>query len=341
MRSLWLRPKLGIAAAAGAAAIWGLPWVVVCCTGSPAYFQQVIDLILIWSLVALSLTFLAGSAGQVSLGQGGFVAVGAYANALVTLKLGWPTWSGYLLACALASLTGVLIGLPALRLRGPYLVMATLAFAAIVHGVATNWISVTEGPSGISGIPSPEPFGKPIFTEFEFYPLLVSAVVVAMALVELLTRSQRGIRIRAVRDDELAAAAIGIRPAYEKTVSFAISAAIAGLAGALLSSFVGYISPDFFTIDQSILALTMAIMGGVFSVWGGLVGASVLLVVAEYMRGFAQYQLITYGIAIILVVTIIPTGILGGIERLFWRVRARKATRAEPTKGALTDGNRS
>jgi branched-chain amino acid transport system permease protein len=238
----------------------------------------------------------------------------------------------------LSGVVGVVVGLPALRLQGPYLVMATLAFAGIAYGVALNWIDVTRGPQGMAGIPKPSLFGTPLTTPFQFHYVLLLALALTIALVLVVKRSQRGLRMRAIRDDPLAAEALGIRSATEKTVAFGVSAAIAGFAGALLSVFVGYISPDFFTIDQSILALTMGLIGGIASIPGALIGAFGLSLTNELLRDFAQYQLIVYGVVVIVVVLIIPGGVMGAIERLLQRRRSQRSPAADDVREAVGHG---
>jgi branched-chain amino acid transport system permease protein len=313
-----------------ALAVAGLlvPLGVECCTGNPAYLQQIVDLTAIFAIATLSLTLVSGVAGQLSLGQGAFMAVGAYGTSLLSVERGWPLWAAAVAACALCAVTGVLVGLPALRLRGAYLVMATLAFAGITYGVVLNWTELTGGPQGVQGVPAPAPFGEPIVSERGFYYLILAALVIAFALVAIVRRSYRGLRMRALRNDELAAMAVGVRPAYERTAAFALSGVLAGGAGSLLAVFVGYISPDLFTIDQSVQILTMGLLGGITSLLGAVVGAAAVQALAEALRDFSEYQLIAYGVAIVLVVTALPDGIVGGLRRLgtaLWGLTRRRA----------------
>lgn len=312
-----------VAIAAGVVLALMVPFIVEATASNPAYLQQVIDLIAIFAIATLSLTLLSGVAGQLSLGQGAFMAIGAYGTSLLSVRYGWPIGLAAVAACALCAVTGVLVGVPALRLRGAYLVMATLAFAGITYGVILNWTEFTRGPQGIQGIPAPAPFGEPIVTERDFYYLILCGLAFAVVVVTITRRGYRGLRMRALRNDELAAMAVGVRPAYERTVAFAISAVLAGLAGSLLSMFIGYISPDLFTIDQSVQILTMALLGGMTSVLGGVVGAAAIQTMAEALRDFSEYQLIAYGIAIVVVVTLLPDGIVGGVRRLFARLLTR------------------
>jgi len=316
--ALVLRGALGAAAVAVALLV---PAIVEATAANPPYLQQVIDLIAIFAIATLSLTLLSGVAGQLSLGQGAFMAIGAYGTSLLAVRYHWPLGLAALAACALCAVTGVLVGVPALRLRGAYLVMATLAFAGITYGAILNWTEFTGGPQGIQGIPAPAPFGTPLITERDFYYLILAALALALAIVTVVRRGHRGLRMRALRNDELAAMAVGVRPAYERTAAFAISAALAGLAGALLSMFVGYISPDLFTIDQSVQILTMALLGGMTSVLGAIVGAAGVQTLAELLREFSEYQLIAYGAAIMIVVILVPDGIVGGLRRALARLR--------------------
>jgi branched-chain amino acid transport system permease protein len=319
--------RIGGVVALGAVALL-IPAGVECCTGNPAYLQQIVDLAAIFAIATLSLTLVSGIAGQLSLGQGAFMAVGAYGTSLLAVERDWPLWAAAIAACALCAVTGVLVGLPALRLRGAYLVMATLAFAGITYGVILNWTELTGGPQGVQGIPAPAPFGEPIVSERDFYYLILVVLAASFALVAIVRRSYRGLRMRALRNDELAAMAVGVRPAYERTVAFALSGVLAGAAGSLLALFVGYISPDLFTIDQSVQILTMGLLGGMTSLLGAVVGAAAIQALAEALRDFSEYQLIAYGVAIVIVVTVLPDGIVGGVRRLgiaLWGMRRRRA----------------
>jgi branched-chain amino acid transport system permease protein len=328
----------GVATAAVVVLALLVPAIVEMSVANPAYLQQVIDLTGIFAIATLSLTLLSGVAGQLSLGQGAFMAIGAYGTSLLSVRYGWPIGYAAIAACVLCAITGVLVGVPALRLRGAYLVMATLAFAGITYGVILNWTDFTGGPQGIQGIPAPAPFGEPIITERGFYFLILAGLAFTIAVVAVTRRGYRGLRMRALRNDELAAMAVGIRPAYERTVAFAISAVLAGLAGALLSVFVGYISPDLFTIDQSVQILTMGLLGGMTSIVGGVVGAAAIQALAESLRDFSEYQLIAYGIAIVLVVTLLPDGIVGGVRRLFVLVTGpRRRGRAAKPKSPMPE----
>jgi branched-chain amino acid transport system permease protein len=298
-----------------------LPPLVEGMASNPAYLLQVIDLTAIMAIATLSLTMVSGVAGQLSLGQGAFMAIGAYGTALLSAEHGWPLSLAGLVSCLGCGVVGVLVGVPALRLRGAYLVMATLAFAGITYGVILNWLDLTGGPQGVQGIPAPTVLGTQVTTESGYFYLILCGLAFAVAVVAIVRRSYRGLRMRALRNDELAAMAVGIRPAYERTAAFALSGVLAGLAGALLSVFVGYISPDLFTIDQSVQILTMGLLGGITSVVGAIVGAAGVQVLAEALRDFSEYQLIAYGVAIVVVVTLLPDGIVGGVNALIRRVR--------------------
>jgi branched-chain amino acid transport system permease protein len=276
------------------------------------YLFRVLAVALIFSILALSLTLVAGQAGQVSLGHAGFFGIGAYASALLTTQAGWSPWLGLPAGALLAGVIGAFITYPALRVRGHYVAIATLGIGQIVAFTLLNWESLTRGPMGITNIPPITLFGTPIVRPAEFYWLaLVVSTLVALLLWQL-SRSHLGRSWRAIREDETAALTVSIRADHYKALAFGLSAAIAGLGGALVAHFYGYISYDSFLARESILTLTMVVLGGMSSIPGAFVGALALIGLPELFRPLADYRYIIYGFVLLLVIRFRPRGLIGG-----------------------------
>jgi ABC-type branched-subunit amino acid transport system ATPase component/ABC-type branched-subunit amino acid transport system permease subunit len=284
------------------------------------YYVFVMATLAITAIVGIGLNILLGLAGQVSLGHVGFYAIGAYTVAIfmVTLKLSF--WIALPAAVALSALTGALLALPALRVRGPYLAMVTIAFGFVVEHSIVEWDEVTGGQNGIMGVPKPQLFGT---TLGERGIALLAIVVVALLVYAFwrLSRSSWGSAMRAVKDSEVAAESIGLNPVAIKTLAFTLSAACAGLAGALFSPLSGFVTPSTFAFLQSILFVLVVIVGGAGTVSGPLIGAAIVVLLPEVLAGLAEYRLLFFGALMLVVLWAAPEGIVG--EALRW-VRRRR-----------------
>lgn len=282
---------------------------------SNTYYLFILGTIAVTTMVAVGLNLLAGLSGQISIGHAGFFAIGAYVGSLL-LKAQWNLWIALMLAAAGAAVTGVALAGPALQASGPYLAMITIAFGIIVERVLIEWVGVTGGFGGISGIPKPSFLG--------LSPALREVVLMAIALAflsvvsfALLKRHPWGKALRAVRDDEIAAASVGLNPLSVKVMAFALSAGLTGVAGVFFASIVGFVSPDSFTFHRSILFLLAVILGGLGSAEGAFIGALILVVLPEFLHDFADYQLLVFGTLLLLTLQLAPTGVVSFFNR--WR----------------------
>ncbi len=290
------------------------PWII------PEYWLAQLTFILIYSIVGLGLMLLAGFTGLFSLGHAAFLGVGAYTQAVLT-SMGWPFPLALACAAGLSAAVGLVVGLPALRVKGIYLGMATLSFGFIVEEVFARWEKVTGGNSGIH-IKAPDLFGWKLNSGEEFYFLcLVIAVLSTLAIVNLL-RSPTGRAFVAIRDSEISAQSMGIHLARYKTLSFALSAALAGIGGALYAHKLQFISPEQFNIIQSIDLLLMVVIGGLGSVHGAFLGAIFLISMPQVISLGKDYlpaaigqapglQSVVYGAVLIAFVLFEPLGIYG------------------------------
>lgn len=286
----------------------------------PEYWLAQLTFVLIYAIAGLGLMLLAGFTGQFSLGHAAFLGVGAYAQGVLT-NAGWPFPVALLMAALLSAVVGVVVGLPALRVKGIYLGMATLSFGFIVEEVFARWESVTGGNSGLHLKPLTLA-GRELGEGPGFYFLCLLLTVAATLAILNLLRSPTGRAFVAIRDSEISAQSMGIHLAYYKTLSFALSAALAGVAGALYAHKLSFISPDQFNILQSIDLLLMVVIGGLGSVHGAFLGAIFLISMPQLIalgKGYLPeaigqapgLQGVVYGAVLVLFVLFEPMGLYG------------------------------
>jgi branched-chain amino acid transport system permease protein len=292
------------------------------------YLLKILTFAGINALVVVGLALLFGHAGQVSLGHAAFVGIGAYVCAYCTVRLEWPWVLAFAAAGAVAGLGGLLLALPSLRLRGHYLAMATLGFGQLMTLAFVEAEPVTGGVDGFGGIPFPTLGPIRVEEAASLYWLVWVAVGVALLVTFNVTSTRPGRAMRALHGSELGAQASGIDVVGVKVRTFVMSALLAGLAGALYASVVGFVSPSVFTLAASVTLLAMTVIGGTGSLAGPLV-AAVLLTLLQYPDALAKglpsetaqtlqsYQEDIYGLAIILVVVLAPRGLAG-----VWRRRS-------------------
>ncbi|MEO7007946.1 MAG: branched-chain amino acid ABC transporter permease, partial [Caldimonas sp.] len=266
------------------------------------------------------LNLVMGYGGQISLCQAGFFGVGAYVSGVLALRYGVPPLLGIFAALLGAALSALVIGLPALRLRGNYLAMATLGFNAILSVLFSELVPLTGGPNGLAGIPSIAVGSFAFDGPGRFFWLAWAAGAVLMALLALLLASRAGRALRAVAGSEVAAASMGVDPFRSKLAAFMFSAACAGVAGALYAHFNQYASPETFSFSTSVLLVVMVAIGGWGHYWGPLFGAAVFTAVPELLRRFQDSELLVFGAGMIVVLLFMPAGIAGMSQRLTaWR----------------------
>lgn len=266
------------------------------------------------AFLSVGITLLLGVAGQVSLGQAGFYAVGAYTSALLTTRLGWPFWLALPAAGTAAASAALTLG-PVFRLRGHFLAVATAAFGEIVRLVLINWSVLTNGPRGITAIPPPR-FGSWVVESVSAYYYLVLALLAAALWVGIrLRRGRLGRAWRALGGNPEAAEASGVPVTSLKALAFALAAFAAGLAGSLYAHFVGFVSPHTFTFEESVRILAMAVLGGLGSFTGGVGGAVALTLLPELLRPFEQYRLLILSGLLLCILVFFPRGLAGLWER--------------------------
>jgi branched-chain amino acid transport system permease protein len=267
----------------------------------------------IFGLLALSLTLVAGTVGQISLGHSALLLIGAYASALLSANMGWPPVLTILLAGGVTAAIGTLLIYPSFRLRGHYVSIATLGIGEIVGLVILNWDSLTRGPIGVTGIAPLSLFGRPLSDARSAYWFALAVLVVLAWLQLRLLRSHLGRTWRAIREDDIAARAYGVKPNRYKAIAFACGGLSAGIGGAIAAHLYSYINYQTFDSQVSILGLTMVILGGLGNVPGAIVGSLALVGLPELIRFAAEYRMLVYGVVLLLLVRFRPQGLFGTV----------------------------
>ncbi len=283
------------------------------------YLISIATFACIWAVLALSLNILTGYAGQVSLGHAAFFGIGAYASAMLTVKAGWPFWPAFLAAILITGLVGGVLGLPSLRVRHDFLVLATMGVNFVVVAVF-KYVAFFGGAMGIIGIKKPTLFGMPLRGVW-FLLLAGTYLALTLWLSHYLSRTWAGLGFATVREDEGAAEAVGVSVPRFKIYAFAISAALAGGAGSLYAHFLGSVFPDHFVFVESIGIMSMVVFGGIGTLRGPVVGAFILKALPEYLRVVGDYRYAIYGGVLVLMMIFQPQGLLGDESWLWKRVK--------------------
>lgn len=296
--------------------IWSLgpPLAVLCLVGIwgsslSGYWLHVVDNALIYVILAISLNIALGLGGLVSFGHSAFFAVGAYAVGLATTKLDWSFWLSLLVGLAAAATLGLICGLASLRVGMHYLALITLGASVSVQVILGTWTSVTNGTDGVAGVPPITIGGTPFTTDRMYLWLLLGAAAVAVALFAMVDLSRFGRRLRLLAVGETLAELLGVRTATLKIAAFALSGAIAGLAGALYAPWLGYVDPSLSGIDVTIAVLVMLAVGGAGSGTGAVLGALVISLVQEWLKFLGDFQNLSYLLFAALILLLVPRGL--------------------------------
>ena len=267
------------------------------------YIQGIVYLFSINLISVMGLSLLTGFTGSFCFGQAGFMAVGAYTTGMLTKLVGWPIWLGIICGALAGALISIPIGLPTLKLKGDYFAIATLGFAEAMRLILENLQQYTGGARGIPGI---ETMHSPV-------PVLIIAIIIYV-LIRFYVASTHGRSCIAIREDEMAANCIGINSPRMKTISFFVNGLLAGLAGALLAHYVGFIQPSMFGMAKSTELIIMVIFGGMHSVTGALLSTFMLTSLPELLRAAAIWRLVAYGLLVVIIMVVRPEGLLGSWE---------------------------
>jgi branched-chain amino acid transport system permease protein len=304
---------------------------------SNSYHLQLLTFIGINTLLALGLNMLLGYAGQISLGHAAFYGLGAYTTAVLSTAMNWSPWLALPAAILLTALVAFLVAVPMLKLSGYYLGMGTLGFGMITYILIRKWSTVTGGDSGLVGIPSLTLGPLSLASGKAYFYLVWVVVLVSFAICERLVASRVGRALRAIHDGEHVAGAMGIDTSRLKVGVFVLSAIFAALAGFLYAHLVSFISPNSFDFLVSIRLVTMVVIGGMASIWGSLLGASLLTLLPEWLHVFTDYEMVVYGLILMIIMIFLPQGLTRGLLDLYERsatVYQRPSVSQEPTARA-------
>lgn len=273
------------------------------------YIMSIMIFVGIHAIVVLGLTLLFGYTGQISIGHAGFFAIGAYASAVFSATLGLPPILTIIIGTVLSMLVSIILGFATLRIHGDYLALATIAFGLLVYRLIVEFSDLTGGLGGFINIPKVQLGPLTVSGDIANYAFIWFFVVVIFAVVNHITKSPYGLFMRGVQKDEVAVSVLGINVFKLKMKILLFSAAVTGFAGALYTHYVGFISPDLFITDRSILFLMMIIVGGARYPWGAIIGAVFLTFVPEYLKEYQDISIGAYGLVMMLVILYFPGGI--------------------------------
>jgi ABC-type branched-subunit amino acid transport system ATPase component/ABC-type branched-subunit amino acid transport system permease subunit len=305
---------------------------IACALFVNPYYLYLLTVGALTVIVGVGLNVLIGLTGQVSFGHVGFYALGAYVTAALSTKLGWSFWWTLPVAAILTGVIGTLLGMVALRVSGPYLAMVTIAFGFVVEFTAVEWESVTGGQNGLMNIPFPT-IGAWSIGERGIAICAILIMAVVLALYKRLAQGSWGLAMRAVRDSETAAGSLGVNPLVVRTLAFAVSAVLAGIAGSFFATATTFIAPSTFTFFQSILFVLAVVIGGAERTYGPVIGAAIVVFLPEALASLAEYRILLFGILLLAVLLYAPGGIAGAFARRFKRLVERPA--AAPVSAQL------
>lgn len=291
------------------------------------YTIHVSNVAMVFGLLAIGLFLSMGIAGQFDLAQVAFLGVGAYTSAILTLHAGWDFWPAALMGVVIAILVSLVVGIPALRVQSHYLAIVTLGLSLAFTSLVVN-LPITGQAEGLSGIPAPVFFGIDLGDDYLFYYFGLAILIIGIAFAAFIVHTRLGRRMRAMRDDHLAAAAMGTRVPVLRMIAFAFGGLYGGVAGALYAGLIRFVAPESFSLANMFLLLAMVIIGGRHSLPGVVIGAVGLIFVRSWLADFSIYAQLGYGALVVIFVVFLPTGIAGIPARLIQLWKSRRASNA-------------
>lgn len=303
--------------------VLGLLALIVTISLSRSYYIDIFITMGIFFIMLMGLDLFIGYSGQLSLGHNGFFALGAYASAMLTVKMGFSPWLAMIIGIIASSVVGLILAAPFIRLKGFYLALVTMAFGLIIHGMTLALPDITSGAAGISGVPKLRLGGIPLNTDFR-YCLFVWALVIPIFWICLnIINSRIGRIFRAIRDDELAGQTTGIDTTKYKAMVFLLSGALASISGSLYTHYYGSITPDGVSIFLMFELILMLFIGGRETLWGGLLGVALIKGLPEIFVGLKEYKTLAYGLVFVLVIVFMPGGIAGWFTKLVKKLEVK------------------
>jgi branched-chain amino acid transport system permease protein len=288
------------------------------------YLITIFITVIIYAMLAFSLNIITGRAGQISLGHSAFFGIGAYTSALLYTKAGFSFWISLPISAVVAGIVGALLGIPCLRVRDDFLAITTMGIVFVIEAIFL-YIPFFGGAMGIGGIDLPQWFGREM-QKTEYLILILIVFIFLLILDRRLERSWVGLAWSSIREDEIAAHAMGVDIVRFKVLAFTLGSAIAGLAGSFYAHFLTFIMPQNFGFAQSILILCMVVFGGIGTRWGPILGAIVLGILPEISRPIMEYRTFVYGLLLLAMMRFQPEGILGSesiLRKIFKQILIR------------------
>lgn len=304
------------------------------------FVYSMVILSCIWSIAALSLNLILGYTGQASLAHGAFFGLGAYGVGVMTVKLGLSFWIALPLAALLSAAVGFIIGFPTLRTKGSYFAISTLSFGVIVYIVAGNWIKLTGGHTGLPGIPRPTPIQLPLLGEIAFttptarYYLVLFFLLLTLWVMHRVVYSLQGYSFMAIRNNETLAEAVGINTFRNKLLSFVVANFFVAIAGGLYAVQMGALSPYAAHYMHTFNFLIFLLLGGAATLAGPIIGAFAIPILMENLHAIGSYQMVIFGLLLIVVMVYFPRGLMGGLTNLGSRLKDYYRRRKDGAKNA-------
>ena len=299
-----------------------------------AYGVHLLALCAIYVGLAASMNLILGYTGLFTLCHAAFFGMGAYTSAILVGKMGLPVWVGFACSGFIAAIFGLLIAYPSLKLRGDYLAIVTLGFGQIVRLFELNEQWLTNGAMGITAIPKPLWFGEK-FGKVHFYYLALLIALVIIYIVYRIAHTRIGRALIAIREDDLAAMAIGINVRSFKMLAFGVGCWAAGLMGSVYAHYISFVAPDQYTFQISVNIFIMVVVGGMGTTMGPVIGACILTLLPELLRGIGDYRMLIYGLLLVVCMIFRPQGVLGSYQvggTSIWTVLGRKVAKFKETK---------
>ncbi len=284
------------------------------------YQTSIMTTALMYIVLGLGLNIVVGLGGLLHLGYAAFYAVGAYTYALLNYHFGLSFWICLPIGAGLATIMGILLAIPVLRLRGDYLAIVTLGFGEVIRIVLENWNDFSFGPSGIANIPRPGFFGMSMKLQtatIYIYFIMIAMVLFTIFVVRRLENSRMGRAWIAMREDEIASESMGIDITKSKITTFALGAFWAGMVGVIFAAKTTFINPASFTLWESVMILCVVVIGGMGSIFGVVIGALILILLPEYLRAFSEYRMLMFGAILVIMMVFRPGGIISNIRKKY------------------------
>lgn len=317
-----------------------LPFIV-----TSQYIFTLFILIGIYSIVAMGLSLLIGYAGQISLGHAGFFGIGAYTSGILTVNFQMSPWLAMIIGVIVTFFIAYIIGIPILKLKGHFLALATLGINIIIYMLIIGLNQWTGGAAGKVGIPSLSLFGTSLTDKVLFYFLVWTLAFLVLVISLNIVRSHVGRLLRSIQDSEIATETLGVQVSKYKVAIFALSAAFASLGGSIYAHYITFVSPPTFYITNSILFLIMVMVGGASSIWGAILGTTIIVFLNEvikfvghtYLGISGEVEIVVYGLIIILIMMFIPKGLMSLFSQFFQKDRHKKRHASVEKKGQVSE----